>query len=37
MGTDATEMAEIKNNRDGSQEKVQSGHEHAWCGLSTLG
>lgn len=36
MGTDATEMAEMKNNRDRSQEKVQWGHEHAWCSLSTL-
>lgn len=36
MGTDATDMSEMKNNRDESQEKVQSGHEHAWCGLSTL-
>lgn len=36
MGTDATKMAEMKNNRDGSQEKVRWGHEHAWYSLSTL-
>ena len=36
MGTDAIKMAEMKNNRDGSQEKVRWGHKHAWYSLSTL-